>query len=89
MDKSLGELRELVMDRKAWRAEIHGVARSRTQLRDWTDLNWWLMMTFFHVLAVHLYVFFGTLSIQIFCSFLIELFFIAIELYEFFIYFGY
>ena len=34
------ELRELVMDREAWRAAIHGVAKSRTQLRDWTELNW-------------------------------------------------
>ena len=40
MDMSLVELRELVMDRGAWRAAIHGVAKSQTQLRDWTELNW-------------------------------------------------
>ena len=39
MDMSLSELRVLVMDREAWRAAIHGVAKSQTQLRDWTELN--------------------------------------------------
>ena len=40
MDMSLSELREMVMDREAWHAVIHGVAKSRTQLSDWTELNW-------------------------------------------------
>ena len=40
MDMGLGGLRELVMDRKARRAEVHGVAKSRTRLSDWTELNW-------------------------------------------------
>ena len=40
MDMSLGELRELVMDRQAWSAAIHGVTKSRTRLREWTEMNW-------------------------------------------------
>ena len=39
MDMGLGGLRELVMDREVWRAAVHGVTKSWTQLSDWTELN--------------------------------------------------
>ena len=41
MDMSLSELWELVMDREAWSAAIHGVTKSQTQQSDWTELNWY------------------------------------------------
>ena len=50
MHMSLSELRELMMDREAWGAVIHGVTKSRTRLSDWTELNWrqsWMVNSVF------------------------------------------
>ena len=48
MDMSLGKLQELVMDREAWHATVHGFTKSQTQLRDWTELSW------MHTSQIHL-----------------------------------
>ena len=50
MDMGWGRLRELVMDREAWHAAIHGVAKSQTQLSDWTDLcthDYWYILSIY------------------------------------------
>jgi len=52
MDMGLGGLWELVMDREAWRAVVHGDAKSRTQLRDWIELNISFHVTLFIYLPI-------------------------------------
>ena len=63
MDVGLGGLRELVMDREAWRAVVHGVAKSWTPLRDWTD---WLMFESVYLVMFRYSVVFLFLDDQIF-----------------------
>ena len=63
MDMSLSELRELVMERETWRAAIHGVAKSRTWLSDWTELSWTLTISLIFQFVIGSYWWVGFLQV--------------------------
>ena len=49
MDMSLSKLQELVIDRKAWRAAVHGITKNRTQLSNYIELNWWTLWNYIQI----------------------------------------
>ena len=62
MDMNLSKFWEMVKDREPWHVAVHGVAKSRTRLGDWTELNNEWYQASFDVLIDHLYIFLGEMS---------------------------
>ena len=83
MDMSLRKLRELVIDREAWCAVVHGFTKNQTWLSNWTELNWTAVM-----LSIFSYVSWTSVSLRLLANFLMDCLFLDSELHEFFVYIG-
>ena len=88
MDVSLSELQEMVMDREAWRAAIHGFAKSRTWLSEWPDLTWMSNDVEYHFICLFAIPTSSLVFLKIFRPFSL-LVFLDVGFWVFFIYFGY
>ena len=91
MNMSLGKFRELVMDRKAWRAAVHGVAKCWTWLGDWTELNW-IISNVEHIFMCLLVICMSSWEKCQFSSFFPLFYWVVcfpgVELHELLVYFG-
>ena len=73
MDMGLGRLQQLVMDREAWHAVVHGLAKSWTRLSDWTELNWCTVLCHLQTVRALLFLFWSGFLLFLFLLWLLKL----------------